>query len=363
VLRSIRAHRLRAADPVPTVPCWATPALRQPPAQPWPENDDLWQLTITDIEGREGRYGTFSSIELQIIRLQIAPAISRPFAFRPWLPVAIPVVGRHRSGSHYRIAVSAVDLALWDLVGGLVAAAEGCSAYASALGFDIHHELATSVASWLVGEGYQKQKWRLPGELSGMAADLDRIADIAAAAGGIDRILIDGVARWPWEYATAIVPELAALGVGWIEEPVAGGIDELAAFAGPDVPLAWGEHAYDPETQQAALRSGYLRVWQPDVGWCGGLSAALASTRAARQRGIPVYPHGGSLIAGCALAARSDRATVPAVEYHLTQEPRRQRCTDSPLAPVSGRFRQADLSSARELRIDADSEFDLLDAA
>lgn len=359
------------------MPAWASPALRAV-AQPWPENDDLWELRITDVESRQGRYGPFSSIELQIIRLQIAPAISQPFAFQPYLPGAVPVIGRHRSGSHFRIAVSVVDLALWDLVEGLVvepgrppladtgtsvAAADDLSAYASALGFDIHHELAPAVASWLLAEGYQKQKWRLPGELSGMVADLDRVAEIAVAAGGIDRLLIDGVARWPQDYAAAIVPELAGLGVGWIEEPVAGGVDELASLAGQDVPLAWGEHAYDAEVQQAALRSGYLHIWQPDVGWCGGLSAALASTRLARERGIAVYPHGGNLIAGCALAARCDRETVPAVEYHLTQEPRRQRCTDHPLAPVAGQIRRADLTAARELRGDLDStELDLMDA-
>ncbi len=158
--------------------------------------------------------------------------------------------------------------------------------------------------------------------------------------------------------------ELASVGVGWIEEPVAGGVAALAPLAGPGVRLAWGEHAYDLADQRAALASGLVDIWQPDVGWCGGLSAATAATDLASALRIPVYPHGGSLIAGCALAARCGTEAVPAVEYHLTQEPSRQRFAYQPLAPRSGTLRASDVAAARESRIDDDlAAVDLLPAA
>jgi L-alanine-DL-glutamate epimerase-like enolase superfamily enzyme len=122
-------------------------------------------------------------------------------------------------------------------------------------------------------------------------------------------------------------------------------------MAGQGVQLAWGEHAYDLPVQQAALASGLIDVWQPDVGWCGGMSAALGVTRAARQRGIPVYPHGGSLNAGCVLAARCGSESVPAVEYHLTQEPLRQRFSSYPLVPTSGGIHLASVTAAQDLRV------------
>lgn len=355
------ARRLGAAASVTTVPDWAAPALR-PVQAPWPENAEQWDLTIVDEHGRQGRYGTFSSVVLQIIRLQIAPALARPFTFSPGVAEQVPALGRHRSGSHYRIAMSVVDLALWDLLFGRFAAPDGqalsagttFAAYASALGFDVHHSVAPSLSAWLSAEGYGQQKWRLSGELSRVSDDLARIAEIATAAGGAHRVLVDGVAGWPAEYAGVVVPELAGLGIGWIEEPVAGGVDRLASLTGPRVRLGWGEHAYDFAVQQAALATGVVDVWQPDVGWCGGLSAAVSATRIARRRGIPVYPHGGSLIAGCALAAWCGSEAVPAVEYHLTQEPERQRFARRPLAPVSGRIHLADAMAACELRVSDD---------
>lgn len=373
-MASLLASRVRAAEPVTTVPDWAEPALRPAP-ESWPENDEQWALTIVDEHGCQGRYGTFSAIVLQIIRLQIAPALTRPFTFTVDAAEQVPAVGRHRSGSHYRIAVSVVDLALWDLLAGSLDRPDGepptgpatgtaFAAYASALGFDLHHPVAPALAEWLSAEGYGQQKWRLSGEPSRLRDDLTRVAEIGEAAGGAHRVLVDGVAGWPADYAVAAVPELAALGIGWIEEPVAGGVADLAPLAGPGVRLAWGEHAYDLAVQQVALASGLVDVWQPDVGWCGGLSAAVTATRIAHRRGIPVYPHGGSLVAGCALAAWCGRQAVPAVEYHLTQEPGRQRFAHRPLAPVAGRIHAADVAAARELRASHDHPVvDLLAAA
>jgi L-alanine-DL-glutamate epimerase-like enolase superfamily enzyme len=337
------------------VPDWAESGLRQAHA-PWPEDDEQWELTIADEHGCQGRYGGFSSVVLQIIRLQIAPAMTKPFSFAACGGAEqVPTLGRHRRGSHFRIAVSVVDLALWDLVAH--AAAEpaspaGCvPAYASALGFEIHHPVAPSLAAWLTEQGFGLQKWRLSGEMERARDDIARCAEIGAAAGGAARVAVDGVASWPADYASLVVPELAAIGIGWIEEPVAGGVEELAPLAGPGVRLGWGEHAYDPQVQRAAMKSGFVDVWQPDVGWCGGLTAAIGATRVAHQHGIPVYPHGGSLVAGCALAAWCGADAVPAVEYHLTQEPWRQRFARRPLVPAAGRVLLADVTAARELRV------------
>jgi L-rhamnonate dehydratase len=369
-VRCLTARCLSAGEPVTTVPEWAESGMRSTSAY-WPENDEQWELTVVDEHGCQGRYGSFSSITLQIIRLQIAPALAKPFNFTAHgAAEQVPAVGRHRSGSHFRIAMSVVDLALWDLVvrndaqAGPGSGRAALPVYASALGFDIHHAIAPSLAAWLTGQGYGSQKWRLSGLLSLARQDIARVADISAAAGGAHRVLIDGVASWPADYARTVVPELAALRVGWVEEPVAGGVEELAALADSDVRLAWGEHAYDLAVQRAALASDLVDVWQPDVGWCGGMSAAVSSTGVARGRGIPVYPHGGSLVAGCALAAWCGADAVPAVEYHLTQEPLRQRFSHRPLVPVSGSVRLADITAARSLRVRHDHPVvDLLEAA
>ena len=49
-----------------------------------------------------------------------------------------------------------------------------------------------------------------------------------------------------------------------------------------------------------------MDLWQPDITWCGGITAGLRILDIARQRDIPVAPHRGGEVWGLHLIASSD---------------------------------------------------------
>jgi L-rhamnonate dehydratase len=57
--------------------------------------------------------------------------------------------------------------------------------------------------------------------------------------------------------------------------------------------LAGGEHWYTPAPFASAAVSRSLDVFQPDIGWAGGLTGCLKIARIAQAAGIPVMLHAG----------------------------------------------------------------------
>ncbi|MBT8162999.1 hypothetical protein KKI43_21435 [Arthrobacter sp. GN70] len=283
-----------------------------------------------------------STATVEIVKLQLAPVLVEGVGLPSCTGTdALAPVGRHQRGAHIRIAQGSVDLALWDLR----AARHGVRlqtwhgdapvrCYASALGFDVRHPLAPDVAQWIAAEGYAFQKWRMLGDPEEVGRDLKGVKRIVERLGDGQEVAVDGVGRWDPAYAARALRGLADLGVRWVEEPVADP-RSIARF-GVHVPLAYGEHVYDLADQIDLVTSGLISVWQPDVGWSGGLTPALLAAQVANIRGLLTYPHGGTLEAAHALAVMAGPSVVPAVEYHLTQEPTRQRFCLHPQQPVAG---------------------------
>lgn len=343
---TLLARRARDTGCDTIVPEWTLEALRgDGQRQGWPEDDEQWILCVEDREGRRGEWGPVSRATLEVVRLQLLQPMESGWAPDPLGRWEVPVVGRHRRGAHVRLAQGAVDLAVWDLsrARGLwpqpVPSGEpdfdmpgAARCYASALAWDVRHPLAPSVAGWVGSQGFLLQKWRLSGDPGRALRDIAALAAVVEAAGGGDNVAIDAVASWPAEYSARVLPALADLAVRWVEEPTR--VPRPAVRPGPA--RAFGEHMYDLDEQIDAVTGGNVDIWQPDVAWSGGLTPALLVTRLARAAGLPVMPHGGSMEAGRQLASLFGSTAVPAVEYHLTMEPYRQRFALDPQRPVDG---------------------------
>lgn len=330
------------------VPGWARPALRsRPPA--WPEVRERFVLSLFSDDGAVGRFGPVSATTARIISDQLIPAVTgcRLQSWR-WLE-GLDLAGRHKHGSHFRVAWSAVELAAWDLR----SAAHGSHVleflssgprpsiplYASALGFDIQHPEAPNVARWLAEEGYYGQKWQLPA-ITGPCTPgraLRLAENIREAVGDETRLMIDAMGRWDHGLGRQMIRGLADLGVMWVEEPTAASRhgDPPPVPPGHEGLLAAGEHAYELAEQMSLVWHPSIGILQPDIGWCGGLTRALILTAVADAAGKVVIPHGGSFCPGLILAAASPD-TVPAVEYHVTLEPERQAIYSSPVHPLHG---------------------------
>lgn len=349
VVRDLRVVTL-APQPMtaPTMlPDWAAAAISSASHPPWPETQRWFVIEVHDEDGAAGVFGPCAASVVAIIRDQLAPALVG-WPVNVWRGLGrLPVAGRHRSGPHFWLAVSAVELALWDLrsrrAGRPVADLLGgrhrgtVRAYATAFGIDIDHPLALDVARWIAESGFWGQKWRLPGADRGESprSDAERVHRLRGALGPDARLMIDGLGRWNRAYIMRLLPALSEADVTWVEEPNVGG---QRSWGGIGVPVAAGEHAYDPGDQIETIMSGRVQVWQPDVAWHGGLRQSLAMVDLAASRGIPSFPHASSLPVSLHLAALCDEGAVPAVEYHLTLDPRRHAVLEQPPAPSNGVF-------------------------
>lgn len=327
-----------------TVPDWALPAVRTPRAQDWPENRTRLGVELTTEDGA-GRFAPVGAAVAQLIIEQLGPGlVGRDALSWRWLD-GLELAGRHQRGSHARMALSAVELALWDLrsrvlqrpitelLGG--ARREYVPVYATALGLDIDHPLAGDLAQWIANEGFWAQKWRLPGCARGEPAQVDiaRLARLREAVREQTRLCLDIGGGWDRSYARQLLPALAEHQVAWVEEP---GPVPSNWFATAGIAVAGGEHEVDPETQHRTLLSGDVQVWQPEPSWHGGLVPSLRSTEVATAEGLLTCPHGSSLPVASLLAGLHTAEQIPAIEYHLTLEPLRQAGTYTPLTPESG---------------------------
>ena len=117
---------------------------------------------------------------------------------------------------------------------------------------------------------------------------LERVRAVRRAIGPDARLLVDCHSRLSADAAPAVARELAALDVGWFEEPVQprSAAEDLAAIArGVPMPVAGGESGYGVEFFDGLLDAGAVGVVMPDVKYCGGVAEAVRTGRSAIARG------------------------------------------------------------------------------
>jgi L-alanine-DL-glutamate epimerase-like enolase superfamily enzyme len=238
-------------------------------------------------------------------------------------------------------AIGALDCAAWDLhgqwTGRPVAAllarqpAQSVAGYASLLGFDLAAPAAASVVERVADEGWAFTKWGLRAG-GGDGHRLARTAASAAAAAG-GRAAFDAVGSWTTELGLAFSATVDVSSLIWLEDPTyTVHRDSLASLR---IPLALGERLLIDEDPENLLSVIGITAFTIDVVGCGGLTRARHLVGLARQAGIRIYPHGRSFMPGLQIAAAYP-AVVPAVEYRIQWEPRRQMVYQEQARPARG---------------------------
>ncbi|HWD02003.1 MAG TPA: enolase C-terminal domain-like protein [Amycolatopsis sp.] len=261
---------------------------------------------------------------------------------------------RHSRHGHLKIALSAIDNALWDLRGKVYeapvwrllggASRERIPAYASTLGTALDTETITSVAQQAAKDGYAAQKWFLAhGPASGwegMKHNVEVAETVRDVLGPGADIMFDVFMGWDLNYARSWAHEVERLRPRWLEEPFSP--TQYAAFAelhrSTRIPLAAGEHLYDRADVLPYLNDGLLTVVQADPEWCGGVTELVRICALAETFGVPVIPHGHGLHSALHVVASQSPATCPMVEYLMRSMPNRHHFEVSPPAPVDGAF-------------------------
>jgi L-alanine-DL-glutamate epimerase-like enolase superfamily enzyme len=208
------------------------------------------------------------------------------------------------------MAISAVDIALWDLKARLLdlplvrllgAARSSVPVYASG-GFTSYGaaELREQLEAWAdAGVGQVKIKvGRTPRD------DVGRVETARNAIGNDVALFVDANGAYIPKQALALADEFSQYAVTWFEEPVSSddldGLRLLRERVPGAMEIAAGEYGYDVPYFRRILQAGAVDVLQADATRCLGITGFLAASALADAFEVPISPH-----------------TAPAVHVHV----------------------------------------------
>ncbi|WP_325341669.1 mandelate racemase/muconate lactonizing enzyme family protein [Xylophilus sp.] len=190
-------------------------------------------------------------------------------------------------------ALSGIDIALWDLkakaagvdLATLIAGKrrrENVQAYASLVRYG-DEALVTRFCTQAVNEGFRSVKLH--------EVTLPEIRAARSAIGPDVSLTVDVNCSWSESQAMSLIPELRALDVLWVEEPIfpPEDWDTLARLGQLGVDIAAGENACTAQEFGHLARA--TRYLQPSITKVGGVSEFLRVARLAAQTGRGLMPH------------------------------------------------------------------------
>ena len=257
-----------------------------------------------------------------------------------------------RGGAVLMSALSAVEMALWDILGKaahqpvcrlLGQYSDRVPSYASggfyAPGKDLDG-LRREIAGYL-SRGYRDAKIKIgrtmdrPGApLSYMAnrdwavtpeEDFRRVATAKELLGD-GLLIVDTNASWDSYIALSRGRELARLGVEWLEEPIP--FEDLEGYTRisrelPQLRIIGCETQQGADNFATMIRSDALDIAQPDAGWVGGISETLKIGAVAKAAGRKISLHcfGSSVLFAASLQVAAAMSNTERIESEENPNP------------------------------------------
>jgi L-alanine-DL-glutamate epimerase-like enolase superfamily enzyme len=216
------------------------------------------------------------------------------------------------------MALSAIDVALWDLHAQLLGIplhlllglpAADHAVYAAGGSRSLSRDGLVAEANRFKADGYRGYKMRIGSD--DWRADVERVAAVRETLGREIELMVDANQAWDAGTAIQVAEALEPLDIAWFEEPVdAESMTAMAAVrARSPIPVAAGETVYGSSPFHRLVEEGCLDVLQPDLMRCGGLTGFLEIADLAKRVGLRLAPHLFTQVSPHILA-RSDAGQV-----------------------------------------------------
>ena len=229
-------------------------------------------------------------------------------------------------GGAASLAISAVDMALWDLkakklrqplwrlLGGYD---PEVPCYAGGIDLQLSIDALLKQTEGNLARGFRAIKMKVGRDK--LAEDVERVRAMREFLGDGFPLMVDANMRWSVEEAIRAARAFVPYDLTWLEEPIIP--DDVAGHARimqeGGVPIAAGENLRSLWEFKSYIASGAVSYPEPDVTNCGGVSAFMKIARLAEAFNLPVTSHGAHDITVHLLAACPNRSFLEAHGFGL----------------------------------------------
>jgi len=201
------------------------------------------------------------------------------------------------------MAISGVDLALWDLAGKLTDQPV-YNLFGGKSKDEIPCYVTThpDVMEHMVGEGFMGVKLAAPwsqedGYRAGLRKTEEMVAEARELFGEDTEIMLDCYMAWDKEFTIRAAERLKKYDLKWLEDPLhPDGMHEYADLreAVRPIQMAVGNLMFSYKGFHHILEAGAGDIIQPEVQWAGGMTEVHRIAEMSKAHGLPVIPHGAT---------------------------------------------------------------------
>jgi L-alanine-DL-glutamate epimerase-like enolase superfamily enzyme len=277
-----------------------------PTEQPEGDGTFRWDsTTIVLVQARSGEttgigwtYGPVacgSVVRDQLADIAIGSTALAPNAVQHRMVAAVRNAGRPGIAAG---AISAVDIALWDLKARLLglplhrllgAQRSSVDVYGSG-GFTTYDDATqdAQLRGWVEGQRIRRVKIKI-----GADRDLHRIRAARASIGDEAQLFVDANGAYQAKQAIRLASAASDARIEWFEEPVSS--DDLSGLAlvrsAVSADVAAGEYGYDLAYFRRMCEAGSVDCLQADATRCGGITEWLRVAALAQSFGLQLSAH------------------------------------------------------------------------